>query len=521
MDLRGIGEAFVSLRVKDDGFEEDLGKKTEKAGKIASSRLGKTLGVGMKVAGAAAGTAVAGAFSLSMAKGFQRLVAIDNAENKLKGLGHSAQGVETIMKSALESVKGTAFGMGDAANQAANMVAAGIEPGEKLTRTLKILGDSAAIAGIPMGDMGQIFTKVAGSGKVTGEVMVQLGERGIPILQMLAKHYKVSTAEAGAMVSSGKVKFEDFQTAIESSIGGAALAMGGTFTGAVANLNSAFGRLGANVLQSAFKQLIPIIGTATTMVDKLGPASKAAGKMFGDSFAGVVSTGKKIAGVGAEIFAGFKFDIKAIGADKQFSSLEKFGMAARKVLDRGLYEGGALLAPFKKEFEKLGPTMGPFLKEMGGMFGPLLKELGPAVMSIWQSFSPLSLVFKSLAPILPQIVGSFQSLALSIGKGLSSTLAAVLPALANLGKIFSSVVVPILTKLISDILPLAVKLWETFSTQLFGIVGHILPLLVEAFTSLMEPLGQLVSELFPVLLEVLKPIIEVVMGIVSALAPVI
>ena len=111
----------------------------------------------------AAGTAVAGIF---LTKGFQRLTAIDDARGKLQALGHSAETVDVIMDNALASVKGTAFGLGDAATAAASAVAAGIEPGQELERYLGLIGDTAAIAGAEFSDMGAIFNKVMTSGVI-------------------------------------------------------------------------------------------------------------------------------------------------------------------------------------------------------------------------------------------------------------------------------------------------------------------------------------------------------------------
>ncbi|MDP1097765.1 hypothetical protein Q6288_27150, partial [Klebsiella quasipneumoniae] len=90
-------------------------------------------------------------------QGMARVVAIDDAKGKLAGLGHTAEGVTTIMDSALASVKGTAFGLGDAAGIAASAVAAGIKPGEELTKYLTLTGDAATIAGSSLEEMGSIF----------------------------------------------------------------------------------------------------------------------------------------------------------------------------------------------------------------------------------------------------------------------------------------------------------------------------------------------------------------------------
>src|SRR5699024_899113 len=109
----------------------------------------------------AAGTALAG---MTIGKGFQRLVGIDSAQAKLKGLGHDAQSVQTIMDDALASVKGTAFGLDEAVTTASTAVAAGIKPGKELERYLTLVGDASAIAGTNMSEMGSVFNKITTSG---------------------------------------------------------------------------------------------------------------------------------------------------------------------------------------------------------------------------------------------------------------------------------------------------------------------------------------------------------------------
>src|SRR5690606_41785764 len=56
----------------------------------------------MTAAATGAATAIAG---ISLARGFARLAAIDRAEAKLRGLGHTASDVEAIMDDALASVR--------------------------------------------------------------------------------------------------------------------------------------------------------------------------------------------------------------------------------------------------------------------------------------------------------------------------------------------------------------------------------------------------------------------------------
>src|SRR5690606_31764006 len=88
-------------------------------GKLAKGALGVVAGVGAAVAGLAA------------AGGISRALNIDTAQTKLKALGYDAQEMSGIMDSALESVKGTSYGLGDAATLASQALAAGIPQGQK------------------------------------------------------------------------------------------------------------------------------------------------------------------------------------------------------------------------------------------------------------------------------------------------------------------------------------------------------------------------------------------------------
>ena len=133
-------------------------------GSKISSGIGKTLKAGVIGVGAAAGGALAG----SIAKGLGRLNSLDQASAKLEALGNSGQEVDGIMSNALASVKGTAFGIGEAAGTAATMVASGVKPGKELESVLTGVADSAAIAGVGMDDMGLICGKVAAKGKQIG-----------------------------------------------------------------------------------------------------------------------------------------------------------------------------------------------------------------------------------------------------------------------------------------------------------------------------------------------------------------
>ncbi|WP_347031721.1 tape measure protein [Brevibacterium paucivorans] len=250
------------------GVESQFKKSGGQSGSVFSKALKGVAGAGV----VAAGGAIATGFGMAIAKGFSRLNAIDQAEKKLQGLGHSTQAVEGIMKNALASVKGTAFGLDEAANVAASLVASGIKPGQELEKTLKTVADSATIAGIGMEDMGAIFGKVAATGKLQGDELNQLSERGIPALQLLSKHLGVTTDEVRKMVSKGQVDFKTFAEAMESGMGGAAQKSGETFMGAWKNVQAALGRIGATLLEPVFNALKDAMNVLTPALDEMQKA---------------------------------------------------------------------------------------------------------------------------------------------------------------------------------------------------------------------------------------------------------
>ncbi|MDN6199376.1 tape measure protein [Corynebacterium flavescens] len=246
----------------------------EKSGKSAGGKISAGLSTALKGSVASVGVAAGGLVATSIAKGMGRLTGIENAEASLRGLGHEASSVTSIMDNALASVKGTSFGLESAAGVAASAVAAGVKPGADLERTLKMVGDAATIAGTDMSSMGSIVNKVATSDMMQMDVANQLMDAGIPIIQMVAKEMGVTAEEARKLASDGEVSFETFRNALEKGVGGAALEAGNTFKGAMANTGAALGRLGATGLKPFFDLSKQGFSESTKAIDGLNERLK-------------------------------------------------------------------------------------------------------------------------------------------------------------------------------------------------------------------------------------------------------
>ena len=229
-------------------------KAADASGKSMGARISAGMGGVLKKSAIGVGATAGAALGAGLAKGLGRLNGIEQAEAKLTGLGHSAKNVGSIMDNALAAVKGTSFGLEQAATVAASAVAAGVKPGQDLERTLRLVGDAASIAGVDMSSMGAIFNKVAASNKLQMDSINQLHDAGVPALQLVADQLGVTAEEASKMASAGQISFEVFQDAMESGMGGAALEAGNTVQGAFKNMGAAAGRLGATIAGPFFRQ---------------------------------------------------------------------------------------------------------------------------------------------------------------------------------------------------------------------------------------------------------------------------
>lgn len=282
-DTKGVSDASAAV--------DDFGKKGERTSRILDIALGNIIAQAAMKAFDAITNLAGSIWDLGM----DRAVAIENAEAKLRGLGNSAEDVEGIMKNALDAVKGTQFGLGEAATIAATAVAAGIKPGEDLERQLKLVANAAAASGGSMEDMGGILRKVWTDGKVDMEIINQLGDRGIPIFDKLAEAYGVSGAELREMVSNGQIDMETFTSSLGSSVGSVAAEMGGTFEGMSANAQAALGRLG----EKAAGALLPYLSEALQLVieladgfgQKFGPIIEQVATQIGSNLVDAIKTG--------------------------------------------------------------------------------------------------------------------------------------------------------------------------------------------------------------------------------------
>lgn len=297
-----LGTAWIQIAPSLKGFHKEVsrqmgdlgaGKASNKASGVITGALGGAFKTVTKVGVGALGGLGAAVTGLAATGGISRALAIEDARAKLSGIGMDAEGVDKVMQNALNSVKGTAYGLGDAATVAASLSASGVQAGSDLEGALKTVADTAQISGRSLTDVGAIFESVAARGKLQGDDLLQLTSSGVPVLAMLGKHLGKTSEEISDMVSKGQIDFETFNAAMQEGIGGAALKAGDTFKGAWSNIKAALGRLGEgaatpilNALRDSFNKLIPAVDAVATQA---GPLFEQFGTIVGDTASRITS----------------------------------------------------------------------------------------------------------------------------------------------------------------------------------------------------------------------------------------
>ena len=335
------------------------------------------LATGMKVGAAGLGAVM----GTALVKGFGRLSAIENAEAKLTGLGNSASDTAKIMDNALVAVKGTAFGMDEAATTAASAVAAGVAPGKELESYLGLVGDAATIAGTDMASMGSIFNKVMTSGKVQGDVFAQLSDSGIPVVQMLAEEMGVSAEQVYELGSKGEISSEQFLAAM-GSMEGAAKEGGKTTTGAFKNMMAALSRFGAGVLSGIYPAIGPTFNKITDMLD----------------------------GLEAKVtpwVAGFSEKVGRAMSNLDFSSWSAFTDSLSGTGDGFLKEFGPQLSSIGDSLGKLMPAFREFGAALPEMGAATVKLAGGGIKILAGVLSFLADHVDTIVRFMPLIVAGF------------------------------------------------------------------------------------------------------------------
>lgn len=201
--------------------------------------------------------------------GMTRSLQIEQARFGFEGLG---QDVEASMQSALDAVRGTAYGLGEAATIAQLFGASGIEAGDQMTGALRGVAGVAAMTGRSFSEIGQVYQNVAGIGHLTNNDLNSFAVRGLNAAKILGDQMGLTEQQVREMATNSEISFEQFAMAMDDALGEHATKANETFKGAMANLKAAMSRIGADFFTSAFAGLRKVFNALSPAIDTVHEA---------------------------------------------------------------------------------------------------------------------------------------------------------------------------------------------------------------------------------------------------------
>ena len=196
---------MVSIAKKTKQFRENTIKLRKSFRNVGDSATKLGQGLATKLT---APLTVLGGAALFQAGNLEKL------ETSFQSLTGSTDKAKEVMKSLTDFTSKTPFQLEGVAGAAKQLLSFGFSTDE-LNGNLKTLGDIAAGAGVPLSDMAAILGKVKAKNKAMTEEILQLSDRGIPIIDTLAKKYGATGEEVLEAASKGQISFKVLQGALQ------------------------------------------------------------------------------------------------------------------------------------------------------------------------------------------------------------------------------------------------------------------------------------------------------------------
>lgn len=125
---------------------------------------------------------------------------------------------EALNSQLIELAKTTPFSLTDVQQGSRQLLAYGFEAGQ-LTTTMRTLGDVSAGVGSNLTDIAYLYGTLKTQDKVLSKDLYQFANRGIPILETLAKRFKTTSSAIFDLASEGKIHFKDIEWAFAQMTG--------------------------------------------------------------------------------------------------------------------------------------------------------------------------------------------------------------------------------------------------------------------------------------------------------------
>lgn len=261
-DLNGIGNAV-----------EEVGKKFSTLRLLGIHALGNIVDSAME-AGKKIVQTLNAPFNQIKTGGWSRAMNIEEAKFQLEGLKVAWDDIKDDIDF---GVKDTAYGLDAAAKAASQLVASGVDFGKTygaegnspMAKALRGISGVAAMTSSSYEEISQVFTKIAGQGRVYAQDLNSFAARGLNAAATLAQQLGVTETEVREMVHKGEIDFAIFSEAMDDAFGEHAKDANKTFIGALNNIKAALSRIGEPFARSVIQNTIPVLNEVRKLINQI------------------------------------------------------------------------------------------------------------------------------------------------------------------------------------------------------------------------------------------------------------
>ena len=502
MSQLDLGTLIAKITVDDKGFTAGMDAATRRTQRFTADvqtqggivdrvfhSLGRSAKASLQVAATAAAGVTVGVAALgknTLSTGLAYNAMQQNANAALKTMLGSQKAVNEQMEKLGKLAQNSPFSKATFISAQQQLIAFGVEV-EKVIPLLDAMQNAVAASGggsQQLADLAFVIAQIKAAGKITGQDLIQLGQRGINAAEIIGKAFGKSSAEVKTMISKNQIDADQAIDALTKGMmekfGGATDAIKQQWSGAADRIKAANRDIGADI--------------GKMFID---PAGGGRAVEWGNKLADVLRTFQKRlreAQGGIEDFLSPAFKNISKGLDAANNALKKFdaaraGAQLEKLTSYTPLIGGttAALMTFALQpipvIGQLASAMGPLTVGVAALIAasPELRKAGSA---FGEAFKPgekiLASTAKQLADLAIRLIKDLSPALESGAKGLGTFLTNISP------------LAPALVSVLSALAPVA-----TAGAELAASFANLpTPVLaaVTALAALHGPLGPLVSK---------------------------
>jgi len=226
IEVKKLKKAFESGKITLNEYNKSIkaaSANTKKMNPILASFTGNLAAIGTTQALTAVVSGLRGIFVGTVEAAAQ----VEKLKTQFEVLTGSQEKSAKLFQELTDFSASTPFQLNNIAEASGQLLAFGFAA-DSVTGRIEKIGEVAAGSNSDLKEVALIYGQVAAAGKLTGERLLQLQERAIPIGSALAKSLGVAESEVKELVSSGVVGFKEFEEAFNSMS-----ESGGLFEGAI------------------------------------------------------------------------------------------------------------------------------------------------------------------------------------------------------------------------------------------------------------------------------------------------